>query len=775
MKSRRLRWIVLIACLFFVQTMQAQQNYRVSGVVLDGYDNSPLIKARVDLQAVDDAARAFLTVTNDSGEYHFDNLAAGEYQLKISYIGYQDYIATYRVGNDMLLPQVVLQEDAQMLDEVQIMASYSTKRKDGSTNVLVQNNPLANGKDMGHFLRSISDVQIEDDALRIHGQEGSLIYLNDQKISYDELKRIPTSMIARIEIQPYAEARYGTEAKGGILRVYLKDEGGLLGSITLQETDDRHGFVNNQASAMTIFNKGRFGIDNRIYGDAGGRNTTKYKRKYITSDGITTNDETEITDRTKGFGDNLNLKYYLDNQNRQEQVNVYGGFNVKLPRINQFDIADSDLSQITSDGRDVNYSAGAKLWKSLSKKHKDFYTEIKLEYYGESNRDHVNYVSESATNHTQQHLNNFTAQGMLHLGWDNDILELMLQTTSFNNKVDNSGIVSQTYSKATNSSLKNTMQGFVGSIEYRRFFFNKRLMTSLLLFPSYININVIDQLTNSENKRTEKGIYPAVTTVWNINPEIGRSLQASARFIYSLPAYNYFTDVPVYITTSLYSVGNPDLRKEKIDLVNVYYTLNNRWSFGYDFVHMGDIIVTKTDIDPDDDGVYFTKPYNDGINNRHDFSVTHSGKIFSFWHNNSTLTYRYTHRSNSEQKRICQRAIFTSYNQFNISKTCYFGLNIYAATKNNNYYATYGHRFNLDALMGATLLNNSLSLKIIAKNLLQRRPYYGQFGDGWRIDRDDYSDMPRVQLTATWNFNIGKKIQRHAIESVSGVERKKIE
>jgi len=515
--------------------MQAQQNYRVSGVVLDGYDNSPLIKARVDLQAVDDAARAFLTVTNDSGEYHFDNLAAGEYQLKISYIGYQDYIATYRVGNDMLLPQVVLQEDAQMLDEVQIMASYSTKRKDGSTNVLVQNNPLANGKDMGHFLRSISDVQIEDDALRIHGQEGSLIYLNDQKISYDELKRIPTSMIARIEIQPYAEARYGTEAKGGILRVYLKDEGGLLGSITLQETDDRHGFVNNQASAMTIFNKGRFGIDNRIYGDAGGRNTTKYKRKYITSDGITTNDETEITDRTKGFGDNLNLKYYLDNQNRQEQVNVYGGFNVKLPRINQFDIADSDLSQITSDGRDVNYSAGAKLWKSLSKKHKDFYTEIKLEYYGESNRDHVNYVSESATNHTQQHLNNFTAQGMLHLGWDNDMFELMLQTTSFNNKVDNSGIVSQTYSKATNSSLKNTMQGFVGSIEYRRFFFNKRLMTSLLLFPSYININVIDQLTNSENKRTEKGIYPAVTTVWNINPEIGRSLPSVSQIYLFTP------------------------------------------------------------------------------------------------------------------------------------------------------------------------------------------------------------------------------------------------
>ena len=40
-------------------------------------------------------------------------------------------------------------------------------------------------------------------------------------------------MIDRIEIIPHADASYGVNATGGVVKVYLRSEGVLLGSVSL--------------------------------------------------------------------------------------------------------------------------------------------------------------------------------------------------------------------------------------------------------------------------------------------------------------------------------------------------------------------------------------------------------------------------------------------------------------------------------------------------------------------------------------------------------------
>ena len=77
--------------LFILFCCAAQaQNVAVHGAVTDS-SNSPLIAATVKLQVLSDSTISQTVTTDSKGEYHFYVVASGNYQLRISFVGFKDF------------------------------------------------------------------------------------------------------------------------------------------------------------------------------------------------------------------------------------------------------------------------------------------------------------------------------------------------------------------------------------------------------------------------------------------------------------------------------------------------------------------------------------------------------------------------------------------------------------------------------------------------------------------------------------------------------------
>ncbi|RCW90932.1 TonB-dependent receptor [Winogradskyella arenosi] len=104
---KRLRYLILICPLFIV----AQENYTLSGSIVDNLSNETLIGVNVIIPSQQTG-----TVTNEYGFYSI-TLPAGTYKIQISYLGFQTLTETI-VLNQNLTQNFKLNEATESLEEV---------------------------------------------------------------------------------------------------------------------------------------------------------------------------------------------------------------------------------------------------------------------------------------------------------------------------------------------------------------------------------------------------------------------------------------------------------------------------------------------------------------------------------------------------------------------------------------------------------------------------------------------------------------------------------
>ena len=109
--------MILMICMLLVQGM-AMANTRISGVVVDDSDASPLIGATVVLE--DGNARQVMGVTTDTnGRFELKEVPKGSYILQCSYVGYEPFtMALKQLDKRMDLGEIRLKPASEMLGEV---------------------------------------------------------------------------------------------------------------------------------------------------------------------------------------------------------------------------------------------------------------------------------------------------------------------------------------------------------------------------------------------------------------------------------------------------------------------------------------------------------------------------------------------------------------------------------------------------------------------------------------------------------------------------------
>ena len=250
----------------------------LSGKVLGSEDKSPLISCLVKIHGLEKQ-----TVTNENGDYSFNEVPCGDYVVEASYMGYIPQKFNIKIDKkEGRILNFKLNPDAFMLEQVVVTSSKTeTKRREspslvnvisGNTFLNVGACSLADGLDFQPGVRVENDCQnCGFTQVRINGLDGhySQILMNSIPIftalaGVYGLEHIPANMIDRVEVmRGGGSALFGSSAIGGTINIITKDP--LENSIQVSHTLTSMGITgtldnNTTFNASIVSNNSKAGI-----------------------------------------------------------------------------------------------------------------------------------------------------------------------------------------------------------------------------------------------------------------------------------------------------------------------------------------------------------------------------------------------------------------------------------------------------------------------------------------------------------------------------------
>ena len=227
----------LLIILFFIFFFGYSQSGSVSGLVFDENDNLPLIGVNVVL-TTNNLPDPSGTSTNLDGEYEFKNLEEGEYELTISYIGYETRILEIIIKeNSNLEHNIYLNNQSTEMDLIVISAGkFEQKLEEVTVSMDVIKPSLIENKnapDLEVLMNQSPGVQVVDGQANIRGGSGwsyntgsrVLVMINDMPLlSGDrgtvDWSMIPMENISQIEvIKGASSVLFGSSAMNGVINV----------------------------------------------------------------------------------------------------------------------------------------------------------------------------------------------------------------------------------------------------------------------------------------------------------------------------------------------------------------------------------------------------------------------------------------------------------------------------------------------------------------------------------------------------------------------------
>ena len=196
--------LLLFATLLFHYAVYSQP-YSISGSVLDETDNSALIGVSVVLVPVSDTAQKLGAVTDLDGNFSVQNLPAAQYQLRISYVGFQNYMRTLNVADNIDLGAIKLKTLSTQLQNVTVTGQQIRAQQSGDTTSFnagaYKTNPDANAEDL---INKMPGISTEGGTIKANGEDVKQVLVDGKPFFGDDpnaaIKNIPAEIIERIQV-----------------------------------------------------------------------------------------------------------------------------------------------------------------------------------------------------------------------------------------------------------------------------------------------------------------------------------------------------------------------------------------------------------------------------------------------------------------------------------------------------------------------------------------------------------------------------------------------
>ena len=239
MKKLSLVLILLISFILPInivasETGSMSEGGEIKGKVIDTETGEPLEYATVSLFHSQDSTLVTGVITDSNGLFSL-KAKPGKYYVVVQFMGYKDKTLNVNIKDNktvVSLGEILMNTDAALLDEVEIVAEKSTM------SMTLDKRVFNVGKDVSstagnaiEVLDNIPSVNVDVDGnVSLRGDSGVQI-LVDGKVSglagtstQDALRSLQADMIERIEVVTNPSVRYDAEGTAGIINIVLKKD-----------------------------------------------------------------------------------------------------------------------------------------------------------------------------------------------------------------------------------------------------------------------------------------------------------------------------------------------------------------------------------------------------------------------------------------------------------------------------------------------------------------------------------------------------------------------
>ena len=214
---------IIIATLFFYLFSRGQNN--LSGKIQDTSSNA-IPYATISLLNLDSTLITG-TISDEDGKYLI-NTKTGDYILKVSFIGYETHYQTIYINENKTV-NVTLKEESSELQEVEVKAKKQLIERQYDKIVMnVSQSAFAIGSNGKDLLKKAPGVNVDKDGnVTVNGKsvevyiDGRPSYLSGEQLKA-MLEGTDGSSIEKIEIMSNPSAKYDASGRGGIINIKTK-------------------------------------------------------------------------------------------------------------------------------------------------------------------------------------------------------------------------------------------------------------------------------------------------------------------------------------------------------------------------------------------------------------------------------------------------------------------------------------------------------------------------------------------------------------------------
>jgi hypothetical protein len=222
--------IFLFMLMFSLISFTGAAQIMVKGKVVDSTNTAaPFIS--VALINAKDSSLLKGNISNDKGEYEFENIKKGNYLIKAVSVGYinsySNFFSIDSLAKTVSIPDLKLNSNGIDLKEISITAiKPAVEFKDGMIIMNVENSPLAAGNTVFDLLRRLPGVYIDNqNNISLNGRSGVRVLIDGrlQRLTGQQLASMLMSMsaetVSKMEVMSNPPVKYDAEGTGGLINI----------------------------------------------------------------------------------------------------------------------------------------------------------------------------------------------------------------------------------------------------------------------------------------------------------------------------------------------------------------------------------------------------------------------------------------------------------------------------------------------------------------------------------------------------------------------------
>lgn len=213
----------LIFYIIFLVCFQAFPQNSVKGSLIDQNRNPVAFTNVILLQAGDSTTVYKGAVSDETGDYSFENIVDNQYMLQVSFVGYEIFLKRIEVNGNNTIETITLTEAASALNEITITAKNSTITRSIDRLIFnVENSTLSSGNSWD-ILKKTPGVILNQGQLQVRNS-AVMVYINDKKVQLSAsklqslLESYSAENIKSVEVITNPPAKYDAEG-GAILNI----------------------------------------------------------------------------------------------------------------------------------------------------------------------------------------------------------------------------------------------------------------------------------------------------------------------------------------------------------------------------------------------------------------------------------------------------------------------------------------------------------------------------------------------------------------------------